>query len=287
MKKRGTAKTEYMAAMVIFGTIGVFVQKIPLPSQELALCRALLAIGLIGIYLLVTGSNLKPAGSKKELLLLFVSGTAVGMNWILLFEAYQYTTVSVATLSYYFAPVLITAACPFLFKEKLTAGQIFCFGMSTLGVVLIIGVSGMTGQKQELIGILFGLGAAVLYATAVLLNKFIQHVTGIHRTFLQFMAAAAVLLPYVLCTGGFHVTSLDAAGWGSLLIVGLLHTGIAYCMYFSSLNRMQGQEAAVLSYIDPLVAVAASVLILGEPITIWQAAGGILILGFAYLNEKK
>ena len=210
----------------------------------------------------------------------------MGINWIFLFEAYKYTTVSIATLSYYFAPVLVTAVCPLLFKEKLTKRQGLCFVMSTLGVIMIIGVSGFEHSGTNLKGILFGLGAAVFYATVILLNKFIKNVTGIHRTFLQFIAAIMVLMPYVFATGGLHLERLSGIGWVNLLVVGLFHTGITYCMYFSSLKELPGQEAAILSYIDPFVAVVISVVFLGEGITPFQTVGGILILGFAILNEK-
>ena len=143
----------------------------------------------------------------------------------------------------------------------------------------------MSGNGTDHIGIMFGLGAAVLYATVVLLNKFIKNVGGIQRTFLQFVAAVVTLLPYVHLTGGTHLGDLDPRGWILLLIVGLLHTGVAYCMYFSSLQYVPGQEAAVLSYIDPLFAVILSVTVLHEGMSLLQVVGGAMILGFTLLNE--
>lgn len=274
-------------AMFIFGTLGLFVRHISLDSGELALYRAILAVGLIGIWLIITKNKISILQIKRELPLLFVSGAAMGINWILLFQSYKYTTVSMATLSYYFAPVLVTLICPLFFHEKTTVGQKLCFLMSTIGLVLIIGTGGISGNRQNIIGILFGLGAAVFYATVIVLNKYIKNVTGLHRTFLQFIAAIVVLLPYVLITSGIHVTALDGKGWVNLLLVGLIHTGITYCLYFSALKDLPGQETAILSYIDPLVAVAVSVLILGEYMSFWQAAGGALILGFTLWNEWK
>ena len=273
-------------SMAIFGTIGLFVRNIQLPSAEIALYRALLAILAIGSYLLVTRQKLELSGMRRELILLVVSGIAMGFNWILLFEAYKYTTVSVATLSYYAAPVIITLVSTILFKEGLTKRKLLCFVMSTLGILLItLSGGGMTGKGTDHIGILFGLGAAVLYASVVLLNKFIKKVGGIQRTFLQFAAAAATLFPYVLLTGGVHLGDLSGSGLCLLLIVGLVHTGVAYCLYFSSLQHVPGQEAAVLSYIDPLVAVILSVSVLHEPMSALQVIGGAMILGFTLLNE--
>jgi len=271
--------------MIIFGTLGPFVRNISVSSGELALYRAILATALIGIYLLVTGQKIPFGLIKKMIPLLLASGIAMGFNWILLFEAYKYTTVSVATLSYYFAPVIVTAVCPIIFREKLSAKQIICFVMSTVGIVMITGIGNVGESGTDHIGILFGLGAAVLYATVILLNKFIKNVDGIHRTFLQFIAAVIVLIPYVAMTSGFNFTTLPTRSWVYLLIVGLIHTGVTYCLYFSSLKEMPGQKAAILSYIDPLVAVLISVTILEETMTLPQIIGGLLILGFTLYNE--
>lgn len=285
MKRSKHARAMLIASMAVFGTLGPFVRNIPVSSGELALYRAVLAAVLIAVFLFVTRQPIPFRSIKREIPLLLISGAAIGINWILLFQAYQYTTVSVATLSYYFAPVIVTAASPLLFRERLTAKQIICFIMSTLGLVMITGLGDMGQGSSHLIGILFGLGAAVFYAAVVLLNKFIKNVGGIHRTFLQFLAAIITLIPYVALTGGVTLGGMDGKGWICLLIVGLVHTGVAYCMYFSSLKELPGQKAAILSYIDPLVAVLVSVLLLNEALTPWQAAGGVLILGFTLWNE--
>lgn len=285
MKQLKNPRLMLITSMTVFGTIALFVRNISLSSGEVALYRAVLAAMLIAVYLLITKQKIPFGSIKKEIPLLLASGMAMGINWILLFEAYKYTTVSVATLSYYFAPVIVTVVCPFLFREKMTAKQIICFVMSTLGLVLITGIGDLGAGNNHVIGILFGLGAAVFYATVVLLNKFIKNVDGIHRTFLQFLAAIIILVPYVLSTSGINLNVLDGIGWGCLLVVGLIHTGVTYCLYFSSLKELPGQKAAILSYIDPLVAVLVSVLILGESMTIMQVIGGILILGFTLWNE--
>lgn len=285
MKKTLSARTMLVISMTVFGTIGLFVRNIPLPSGEIALYRAVFAAILIGLFLLVTKQKIPFSKIKKEIPLLVLSGVAMGFNWILLFEAYKYTTVSVATLSYYFAPVIVTIACPILFKEKMGLKQWICFIMSTLGIVLITGIGDLSQGSSHIKGILFGLGAAALYATVILLNKFIKNVDGIHRTFLQFLAAIVVLVPYVLLTDGVNLNTLNGKGWVFLLVIGFVHTGVTYCLYFSSLKELPGQKAAILSYIDPLVAVLISVVVLHEKMTIMQVIGGIMILGFTLWNE--
>ena len=284
---RSSLKPRLMIAlsMVIFGTIAIFVRNIPLTSAQLSLSRAVIAAVLIGLYLLAGGKKLPFRSLGRQLPALLVSGAALGINWILLFEAYKYTTVSVATLSYYFAPVIIILACTLLFKEKMGVKQWLCFVMSTLGIVLITGLGDISGGSSHIKGIAFGLAAACFYAFVVIINKFIKGVDGIQRTFLQFVAAAIVLAPYVLLTEGFSLAAMDAKGFVLLGVIGLVHTGVCDCLYFSALKDVKGQEAAILSYADPLVAVLASVFVLGEAISLPQIIGGVLILGFTLWNE--
>ena len=278
------ARFEIVFSMAAFGTIAVFVRNIGLPSGEVALYRAVIAALALFLWQLCTRQTVRWQDVKKELPLLFVSGAAMSVNWILLFEAYKYTTVAMATLSYYFAPVIVTVASTVLFREGLTAKQISCFVMSTLGLVMVIGVGG-GGGSHDLLGILLGLGAAVFYAAVVLINKGIRRVSGLNRTFMQFLAAILVMTPYISMTGGSHLAGLDMTGAVNLMVVGVFHTGICYCMYFSSLRYLKGQDASILSYIDPVVAVILSVAVLHEPVSPLQAAGGFMILGFTVLNE--
>lgn len=285
MKHNTSSRLMLIAAMAVFGTLAPFVRNIPVTSAELALFRAVLAASLIGLFLLATRRKLPVKTLRKELLLLVCSGASMAVNWILLFEAYKYTTVAIATLSYYFAPVLVTVASALLFREKLGKKQIICFIMSTLGLVIVTGITDLGSGSNNSLGILFGLGAAVLYALCILLNKSIKGVGGIERTFLQFLAAITVMVPYVLLSGGVSLERMDGTGWLCLLVVGLVHTGITYCLYFTAVERIPGQEVAILSYIDPLVAVVIGVVVLGEPLTMPQLIGGLMILGFTLWNE--
>lgn len=279
------AKLKIIISVATFGTIGIFVRNISLSSGEIALFRAIIAAVVILIYKGLRGKGLLLWDIKKDIPILFVSGVAMGFNWILLFQAYKYTSVSLATLSYYFSPVIVMLFSPIFFKEKMTIKQIICFVMSTIGLIMVIGISGMDESSDNLIGIGLGLGAAALYATVVLLNKLVKDVNGIDRTLIQFLAAIIVLTPYVFASSGINIAGLDLIGIINILILGTLHTGICYCLYFSSIKDLKGQQVSILSYIDPLVAILLSVAILNEPISFMQLIGGMMILGFTLLNE--
>ena len=276
-----------ITSVAVWGTVGLFVKSIPLSSGEIALWRAVLAVLLLSVIMLFTKRKIEFKKIKKEIFLLLISGIAIGINWVLLFESYNYTTVSIATLSYYFAPVIVMIACPLLFRERLTAKQVICFIGSTAGLVLITGLGDPSSNGSHIKGILLALGAALLYASDILINKYIKNVDEITRTFLQFVSSLTVLVPYVLLDGDIKVLTLDAGGWICLLTIGFIHTGVVYCTYFSSLVRLSGQKAAILSYIDPLVAVVVSVIILKEPLSLVQTIGGAMILAFTMFNEIK
>jgi len=278
------SKLHIAASMAIFGTIPLFVRSIPISSSMLALCRAVIAAMFLIVIRAAAGRPIRFKQMGRDIFPLFLSGAAMGFNWILLFEAYKYTTVSVATLSYYFAPVIVTVLSVFLFREKLTAKQALCFVGSTAGLVLVIGLNNLTGGAS-LKGVGFGLGAAALYATVILLNKRIKSVSGIDRTVLQFVAAAVVLIPYLALTEGFSFSGMNGVGWLCLAIICLVHTGFAYVLYFTALPNLRGQEASILSYIDPLLACVISFTILHEPTTALQLVGGAMILVFTLLNE--
>ena len=278
------AKLHMIASMAIFGTISLFVRGIPLPSAQVALFRAAFALACLAAIKAVKKQPVPLKGAGRDAALLFLSGAAMGFNWIFLFEAYRYTSVSVATLSYYFAPVIVMAASPVLFRERITRRQALCFAGSAIGLALVVNPGGLSGPG-EIRGVLFGLAAAALYATVILLNKGIRRVSGLDRTMLQFAAAAAVLLPYVLLTGEVRFDAMTPAGWLCLLAVGAVHSTLAYVLYFSALKQLPGQETAILSYIDPLVAVLLSVAVLAEPVTALQLLGGAMILGFTLAYE--
>lgn len=275
----------FISTMLIFGTIGIIVDGIPLSSGEIALYRAILAILVIGFYFLMTGQKITLKGLKKDLILLLISGVAMGINWILLFESYNYTTVSLATVSYYFAPVIVMVLAPLILKEKLTKKQVICFLISTIGLVLIVGTFEFKKGNANVIGILLGVLAACFYATVILINKKIKAIDGIQRTFLQFLASLIAIVPYTLLTSGINLFSISGDNFMWLLIVGIVHTGIAYCLYFSSMKELPSQKVSIFSYIDPMTSILLSFMILNERFTLLQLLGTILILGSTILNE--
>lgn len=281
------SKLMNISSMLIFGTIAIFVRNINLSSKEIAISRG--TIGSIFLIALIIFSKEKISfeALRKNMLLLILSGIGVGGNWIFLFEAYKYTTVSVATLTYYCSSVFVTLLSPIILKEKMSVVKIICVCTAMLGMACIVGTSSgeSTGNYNHLLGSMYGLTAAVCYASVILMNKFLKGLSGIETTLSQLMVASITLLPYILFTTGFDFSKMTAVSYGYLIFLGVVHTGFAYVLLFSSLKELKGQTIAVLSYIDPITAVLISSLFLGEKMTGLQILGGILILGSTLISE--
>jgi len=279
------AKIKLFLSMFIFGTIGLFVRNIPLPSSVIALVRAF--VGTLFLVVLLLAKRERPdfAAIRRNLRILALSGTAMGFNWILLFEAYRYTTVAVATLCYYFSAIFVIIASPFVLRERITPVKAVCSAIALIGMVLVSGVTeGGTGAFSPL-GVAMGLGAAVLYATVVLLNKKLRDISSFDTTIAQLGVAAIVLLPYVLLTENLTSIALPPMGLMMLLMVAIVHTGMAYAMYFSSLKELKAQTVALVSYLDPVVALLLSVFVLNEPMTPAGVIGAVLVLGAMLASE--
>lgn len=280
-------KIKFIITMMIFGSIGPFVKQIDLTSSEIAFLR-----GIIGSLFLLIASFLvreKPTWKllKANSILLILSGAAIGLNWIFLFESYRYTTISNATLSYYFAPVFVMALAPFVLKEKLTVVKAASIVLAMTGLFLIVntGDGGSGGSYQHAIGISYGLLAAALYASVIIMNKFIKNLSGFETTLVQLMVAAVVLLPYVYWKDHMNLSGLNAKSILFIFILGIVHTGFAYLLYFTSLKEIKAQTIAILSYMDPISAVLIAAVFLNESMTFIQIIGGILILGSTFLSE--
>lgn len=282
MKK---SKLLLIGAMAIFGTIGLLRRYIDLPSSFIALARAVIGtLFLLGIVVL---GKKKPdwTGIRENALPLLLSGVFLGFNWVFLFESYRYTSVATATLCYYMAPILVILVSPLL-KETLSPRKLLCVGAALVGMVLVSGVADSGFDSRNLPGILFGLAAAVFYACVMLLNKKIRLSSAYDKTVVQLAVAATVLLPYVLLTEDLSAAVFTPVSTALLVTAGILHTGIAYALYFGAIGRLKAQTVALYSYIDPVLAIVISAAVLGESMTVFSAVGAVLILGAAFLSEK-
>ena len=277
MKK---ATVNFLSSMVIFGTIGLFVDAIPLNSGVIALFRGIMGLVFLLLVMALTKQKLRFDVIKKELLLLCISGGAMGLNWVLLFEAYRYTTVATATVCYYLAPAFLMLASPLL-GEKLTVKKLLCLFTCFVGMVLVTGIDG-----GSVTGVAFGIGAAILYASVMFINRKIKSVSDYERTVTQMAMSIPVVAVYVLLRGGVDFSAMNATGWLLMAVVGIVHTGFAYFLYFGAVGKLPATSVAVCSYLDPVVAVLLSAVLIA-PIGIPAICGAALILGSTLFGQLK
>lgn len=286
MSKNNSAKIRLGTSMMIFGTVGIFVTYIALPSSILAMARGIIGLLFLLLVTLITGKKISKAAIRKNLLLLCLSGAAIGINWILLFEAYRYTTVATATLCYYMAPVFVILVSPIFLREYFTLKKVLCVLVALMGMVFVSGVTktGIT-DFAEVRGVICGLGAAAFYATVVILNKKLTDIDAYDKTIMQLLMAVVVILPYALLVEDLSAIRLSGTIILLVVIVGTIHTGAAYAMYFGAMKDLKAQTIAIFSYIDPVVAILLSALILGQGLDGYGILGAIMILGATFISE--
>ncbi len=280
------SKLSLAVSMFIFGTIGIFRTYIPLSSGFIAFARGAVGTCFLLAVILISRKKVAFDAIRSNLALLVLSGILIGFNWILLFEAYKYTTVATATLCYYMAPIFVIVASPFVFKERLTLKKAVCVAAALAGMVFVSGVYRMGGSlSAELTGVLFGLGAALLYASVILINKKTTSVGAYDKTVTQLASASAVLFCYVLIAERDAFAKLDLKSTALLILVGIIHTGAAYALYFGSMEKLSAQTVAIFSYIDPVVAIILSAVLLKDKMGLPEIIGAVMILGATFVSE--
>ena len=277
MNKLTSPRSQLILSMLIFGTIGVVRRYIPFPSSVVALARAVIGLCFLLLIRAIRHEPINRAAVKANLPKLLLLGTMLAVNWIFLFEAYNHTSVAAATMCYYMAPVFVILLSPVIFGEKITL-RVALFGMVLVSDVLS---SGLHGAK----GLVYGLIAAGFYAAIVIVNRTLKDISAGDRTIMQFAVSAVVLLPYVLITEAIGSLRFTPFILLMVLVAGVMHTGYAYVLYFGSIAHVPAQTAALLSYIDPVVAVLLSLTLLHESMSAGALIGAVLVIGAMIVSE--
>lgn len=281
------SKIQFILSMIIFGTMGLVVRYIDLSSSETALLSSSIGCLFLIFVFIMMKKTIPWKLVKANAYILFLSGIALGGNWIFLYQSYDHTTLTNATLGYYFAPVFVMILSPFVLKEQLSVKKMVCIGVAIIGMLLIVGNGISASGTDDLLGIFFGLAAAAFYAALMLLNKFIHHMGRLEITIIQLGLTALLLLPYVFFTEGFGIFGVSGSSVPFIIILGIVNTGIGFWLFFSGMQKLKGQSIAMLSYVDPFVAILISAMILQEQMSIVQMLGGALLLGSTFVSENK
>ena len=287
MNQQTAARLKLIVVMLLFGTIGIFVRTISMPSSIIALVRGIIGSVFLLLVVFARRTGIDMSAVKRNWWKLLLSGGCIGVNWILLFEAYRFTTVATATLCYYLQPVIVVLGSALVLKEKLSIRKLLCVLVAILGMIPVSGVLESIPTSGEITGILLATGAALLYGINILTNKTMQGLSPFDMTIFCMITATLTLLPYTLLTEDWSAIVWEPSSVALLLVVGIIHTGVAYALYYSALEKMKAQEVAIYGYIDPICAILLSALLLSEPLTAGIVIGAVMILGATYISERK
>lgn len=281
------SKIQFILSMIIFGTIGLVNRYIDLSSSERALLSSFIGCLFLSFIFVMMKKKISWDVVKSNAFILLLSSIALGGNWIFLYQSYDYTTIANATLGYYFAPVIVMLLSPFILKEKLSIQKGICIIVAILGLLLIVGEGISASKLNDILGLSFGLIAATFYATLLLVNKFIKNIEKLELTIIQLGLTALLLMPYVFSTSGFAIFEVSVSSIPFIFILGVINTGIGFWLFFSGMENLKGQSIAMLSYVDPFVAILISSVVLQEQMTFLQMLGGVLLLGSTFISEIK
>lgn len=282
-----SGKMKIVIAMLIYGSIGVFVRSIELSAIQIAFLRASIGSFFLVVVSMILNKSLSLKIDKKNAGIYFISGALLGVNWFFLFKAFEYTSISNAILVYYLAPIIVILLSPIVLGERLTVHKFFCMATAIIGLTMIVlnNLGMQLSGKEHLEGIGFALLAAVFYASVILINKRYPSSNGLDTTIIQLLASVVVLMPILFVNQGFSNLVVRGTSLWMIVILGALHTGVAYLLYFSSMRVLDGQTVAIYCYIDPISAMAFAWVFLGERVNYIQALGGMLILGATYFID--
>lgn len=282
MNHSHTSFCQYISSLLLFGSNGVVASYIALSSYEIVLLRSVLGCVLLIAIFFVVCKHLTALQYRKDLLYIAISGVAMGIEWLLLFEAYQQIGVSLGMLLNYFGPAIVIALSVLLFKEHLSLLKAIALLMALVGIFLISGQAVVT--DMSIWGLFCAGVSAVAYAAMVIFNRQAQKISGLENATIQLFCGTVVIVLFVACKQGLYM-DIRTSDWLPILWLGFINTGVSCYLYFASIGKLPVQTVSLCGYLEPLSAVVFAALFLHETMLPLQIVGAVFIIGGALLGE--
>lgn len=275
---------KFVIALLMFGSNGILAHYISLDSFQIVLFRTFFGCITLLLLMKLCKHPFTFLQHKRSFIFLILSGVSIGISWLFLYEAYQQIGVNIASLIFYCGPVLVMAASPLLFKEKLTRQKMICFMVVFAGIILIN--SRALQDQHTKSGLITSALSAFMFACMIAFNKKTSPITGMENAAFQMTFAFLTVLIVVAFKQGlsFYIPQGDFL---PILALGVLNTGFGSYLYFSAISTINVQTVALVGYVEPLSAVIFSFLILKEQLLPLQILGALLITLGAILSEIK
>ncbi|MCW4021246.1 MAG: DMT family transporter [Candidatus Bathyarchaeota archaeon] len=270
-------------ASVIWGSNGVIVNHVSLPSHTIAFFRvffATLALWL-GVLLTQRWRDMRVRGAWRILVIL---GLLLALGWAFLFQAMKLIPIGNAVLLNYTAPVFVALLAPIILRERVRRATLYALALSVVGILLISSTQDFQVHDLSLLGVVSALSAGFVYALFVIFaKKTLTGLSGYSVALYSYSFSSVFLVPSVIQVD----LSINVSSWLLLLILGVFNTAFAVTLYLRGLRLIKAQEAAVLTYIEPASAVGFGYLLLAQQPTPTMIVGGLLILSAGYIVASK
>lgn len=269
-----------VAACIMYGLIGIFIKLIgDMPLGSIIFYRLLFALAAIILYLAISG-NLRELRLKEKKWSLLLLGLFEAAAVLAYFYSVSYTTVSIAVLLLYTAPVYVALLSPVVLKEKISSRGILALVLSIAGVIMVVQPQ-IQNDGITVSGIALGLASGLLYAFMIMTSRSLKNnYTGTAQATWSIIVSLIIFSPF-----GFAINADILRDKLYLLVLfGLIPTAIGGILYFNGLRIVKAQNASIISLLEPASAVFFAFVILSEPVGYTTAIGGCLILLGAYIT---
>lgn len=278
--RQKTAPLSILAAGVLWGVMGIFVRHfnaLGLGSMEIGTLRVLTGLLITGAYLLLRHRSLLRIRLKDLWCFLGTGICSLFLMNLTYFTAMQYTSLAVAGVLLYTAPIFVMLLSALLFRERITGKKLLALALAFCGCVLVSGLG--TDSRVSAAGLLFGLGAGISYALYSIFGRYaIRRGYGSWTmTFYSFLFCG--ILSCFLCDWqqAAPVFSLPAELLWTLGL-GFITAFAPYVLYSLGLESVENSRASILASIEPVVAAVVSVVVFSEPMSLTAACGIALVL---------
>lgn len=267
-------------SMLLSGTIGWAVTVSGQAPATVVLFRCLIGALALACWLLLR-RQWQPL-SRAALGWILLGGLALSLNWLALFSAYRYSSLSVVTLVYHLQPLLLLILAARWQGERLPAGIWGSLLLALSGVLLTCDLNPGDWQHTQWQGPLLAALAALLYALATVLIRQVKQVPPAQIATLQLGFSGVMFLP---AAAGLSPMALGDS-LPVLLILGLVHTAGMYLLMYRAFQRLPAAEIAMLSYLYPVTTLLVDRQVFHVQLHAGQWLGVTLIL-LALLRQQQ
>lgn len=266
-------RVELIYAMLIFGTLGIVTQYIPMSGFGISFVRSVFGLLSFVGYYCFKKEKINWKRIRKQLPMLVLSGIFLSLSWIFLFTTFQIMPVGQSTILYYTAPVMVMLYGMIFEREGNCMPKLIAIMFCLIGLIMTIGVPESATESR---GIICALIAALAYALYVISGRK-TNIPATEKNLVQFFVCFLMTLPFFIGYREYdHVFSVGAVL--AMLIMGIVHTAIAYFLYVGAITHLKSSEISIMSYIDPLTSFLLSILILKETTTPLMIMGALIML---------